>query len=252
MNTVFTWISQEPALAAGLAAIAILFINNYLSEGREKARIQSGVEGARLQVYNKVIVHLWLLTAVTAGVWLMSGRDAGSLGLGLDVDGWRSWLAWGLTAAGAMYFIWTVMTMAFSAKSRDSIRKQIGDAGDLDLIRPENEAEYRRFHWVALTAGITEEIIFRGFLIGVFALWMPVPAAAALAVVIFILGHAYQGVAGMLRIVPISIGLTLVFLLSGSLWPGIILHALADLVGGAVFQILNANEEEDQAAAATA
>ena len=47
MNTVFTWISQEPALAAGLAAIAILFINNYLSEGSEKARIQSGVEGAR-------------------------------------------------------------------------------------------------------------------------------------------------------------------------------------------------------------
>ena len=61
---------------------------------------------------------------------------------------------------------------------------------------------------------------------------------AALAVVIFILGHAYQGVAGMLRIVPISVGL-------------VILHALADLVGGAVFQILNANEEEDQAAAAT-
>ena len=56
---------------------------------------------------------------------------------------------------------------------------------------------------------------------------------------IFILGHAYQGAAGMLRIVPVSVGLTLIFLLSGSLWPGIILHALADLAGGAVFQILN-------------
>lgn len=248
MNTIFTWISQEPALAAGLAAVAILFINNYLSEGREKARIQSGVDGARLKVYNKVIVHLWLLTVITGGVWLLSGRDLASLGLGTGVEGWRSWLAWALAAVGSAYFIWTVMTTALSAKSRESIRKQIGDSGELDLIRPENQAEYRRFHWVALTAGITEEIIFRGFLIGVFALWMPVPAAAALALVIFILGHAYQGAAGMLRIVPVSVGLTLIFLLSGSLWPGIILHALADLAGGAVFQILNAKEDDDQQA----
>ena len=106
--------------------------------------------------------------------------------------------------------------------------------------------------WVALTAGITEEIIFRGFLIGVLSLVMPLPAAAAIAVAVFVVGHAYQGMAGMLRILPISIGLTVILLLSGSLWPCIILHALTDLVGGAVFQILHKTEEADQAEAVAA
>lgn len=252
MNTVFTWISQEPALTAGLAAIAILFMHNWATEGRDRARIQNGESGARLGVYNKVLLHLWALTAVTITMWLLSGRDLDMLGLGMGVEGWRSWVAWGLTAVGAAYFIYTVVSTAASSKTRATIRAQIGEAGELDLIRPETPSEFKRFNWVALTAGITEEIIFRGFLIGVLSLFMPLPAAAAIAVAVFVVGHAYQGMAGMLRILPISIGLTVIFLLSGSLWPCIILHALTDLVGGAVFQILHKTEEADQAEAVAA
>jgi hypothetical protein len=87
---------------------------------------------------------------------------------------------------------------------------------------------------MAVTAGITEEVVFRGFLIGTLALWMPAWAAAAASVVLFVGAHVYQGVSGMKRILPISVALTTVFLLTGSLLPVMALHALVDVAGGAM------------------
>ena len=245
MSEVFTWISQEMALTLGLAAIAILFLHNFLTEARDKKRLENGEPGVRMSLYATVMRHLWGLALVVTIAWLASGRDLVSLGLGASVSGWQSWLAWGLAAAGCAYLIYSVASAATSVKARQSLRRQIENAGDVDLIRPETSPEYARFRYLAVTAGITEEIIFRGFLIGTLSLFLPLPFAAALSVLIFVLGHAYQGPAGMLRIVPISIVLTTIFVLSGSLWPAIILHAVTDLVGGALFQIVNTHKDED-------
>jgi membrane protease YdiL (CAAX protease family) len=94
--------------------------------------------------------------------------------------------------------------------------------------------EYRLFQTMAVTAGITEEVIFRGFLIGVLALWMPLWVAGLAALAVFVGAHVYQGLSGMLRILPVSTVLTILFLASGSLFPGILLHAAVDLAGGAI------------------
>lgn len=88
-----------------------------------------------------------------------------------------------------------------------------------------------------MTAGVTEEIVYRGLLIavgmGAFGLSENVAALAALAV--FVAGHLYQGWRGMLAVTLIGFGLTALYLRTGSLLMPILLHALIDLRGLLLF-----------------
>lgn len=85
-----------------------------------------------------------------------------------------------------------------------------------------------------MSAGFCEELIFRGYLIWafqpVFGLW----GSAAFSVVVFAAAHAYQGARGVLATGAVGTALTLVVLISGSLWPAIALHALTDIGEGVV------------------
>ena len=58
--------------------------------------------------------------------------------------------------------------------------------------------------------------------------------AAVFSVVAFGLAHAYRGMKGILGSGTVGLLLTLVILISGSLWPAIALHALADIGQGLV------------------
>lgn len=98
-------------------------------------------------------------------------------------------------------------------------------------LMPNNSVECAAFVLVSLTAGVCEETLYRGFLIRFLhegALALPIAAALAVSSLIFGLNHAYQGVRGVISTTLVGVALGLVFLLSGSLWPAIVLHALID------------------------
>ncbi|GII29026.1 CPBP family intramembrane glutamic endopeptidase [Planotetraspora mira] len=86
---------------------------------------------------------------------------------------------------------------------------------------------------LSVTAGITEEIVYRGLLIavGTGALGLSRETAASAALVVFVAGHLYQGWRGMLMVTLIGFGLTMLYLRTGSLLLPILLHALIDLRG---------------------
>jgi membrane protease YdiL (CAAX protease family) len=94
-------------------------------------------------------------------------------------------------------------------------------------------AERAGFVAVALTAGVCEEILYRGFLIYALGRVLPSPWVALVpAALIFGIAHAYQGPRGVAGTGLLGVFLGLLYLLSGSLWPGIGLHASVDLVNG--------------------
>lgn len=245
------WLAA-PALLLPLAGIMAVFSLGVLREARLRRHIRAGKPGARLKAYDWTMIQLWGLTALVIAVWLADGRSLTALGLGLGHGAWTDWLGWGIALSACGYLLYSVIEATLSRSARETLRKKLGEAGDFELIRPETEAEYRRFNLVALTAGVTEEIIFRGYLIALLALVLPLWAAAILALLVFTLGHTYQGVSGMLRVVPIAAVLTLVFLLCGSLWPAILLHAVIDLVGGALFRIAGSGPAETSSPAEVA
>jgi membrane protease YdiL (CAAX protease family) len=58
--------------------------------------------------------------------------------------------------------------------------------------------------------------------------------------IVFGLAHAYQGAAGIVKTTVVGLVMAGLYAYSGSLWPGIVLHAALDLQGGAVaYQVLS-------------
>ncbi len=100
----------------------------------------------------------------------------------------------------------------------------------LAFMLPAGATERQLFVAVALTAGICEEILYRGFLLHTFsAAGIPLGWAAAIAVVAFGVAHLYQGIAGALASAVAAVLFIGLYVLTGNLIPGIILHALIDL-----------------------
>ncbi|MER5326053.1 CPBP family intramembrane glutamic endopeptidase [Streptosporangium roseum] len=100
-------------------------------------------------------------------------------------------------------------------------------------LLPRTTAERWYAAGLSVTAGITEEIVYRGLLIavGMGALGLSKEAAAVGALAVFVAGHLYQGWRGMLVVTLLGAGLTALYLRTGSLLLPILLHALIDLRG---------------------
>ena len=94
----------------------------------------------------------------------------------------------------------------------------------------------RAFDAVSVTAGVCEEVIFRGFLIAYLmaALGAPFWVAGLLSSVIFGFAHAYQGPAGIPRTAAVGGMLAILYGLTGSLWAPIVAHAVIDITSGRI------------------
>ncbi|HTJ33270.1 MAG TPA: CPBP family intramembrane glutamic endopeptidase [Dactylosporangium sp.] len=102
----------------------------------------------------------------------------------------------------------------------------------LEILVPATGAE-RRWAWaVSISAGVCEELVFRGLLItaGIAAGWSPLVAAMASSV-LFGMAHLYQGWLGMLLTAVLGQAMAYFYLPTGSLLIPIVLHTLIDLRG---------------------
>lgn len=136
----------------------------------------------------------------------------------------------------ALIVIYIIDTL-FSVREykKDSVK----DQKDLEIILPKNWSEYKHYAFLAINAGISEEIVYRGFLVNYLREVLPVgPSNMILAVfipsVIFAISHLYQGWLNVLKIFTISILLGNIYLYSESLLIVIIIHVLVDLVSGSM------------------
>ncbi|MBK8348775.1 MAG: CPBP family intramembrane metalloprotease [Saprospiraceae bacterium] len=108
---------------------------------------------------------------------------------------------------------------------------------EISFIIPLNIAEFKHYIFLALAAGLCEEIIFRGFLITYLKhVFSGIQYSDFWAVIIpaisFSISHIYQGWAAVLKIIILSITLGFIFLYSGSLLYVILIHILIDLISG--------------------
>lgn len=88
--------------------------------------------------------------------------------------------------------------------------------------------------WAALsvTAGVTEEVTYRGLVLLTLALLLPTAdprVVVVVAAVLFGLAHAYQGWTGMLATALAGAVLAGLYLATGSLVVPMVLHVLVDL-----------------------
>jgi len=98
-------------------------------------------------------------------------------------------------------------------------------------MTPKTKNEKRWWVGVSLTTGICEEIIFRGFFIFLIASIFPdmsIYLVLVIAVVLFGLGHFYQGRKGLIITTLIGAFISLVYITSGSLIIVIVMHFITN------------------------
>lgn len=182
----------------------------------------------RRRLWWRAIVSQWLLTGAVLVVWLMSWRSLVTLGLALRPTA-------GLV--GVLVGITTIVSLVVRQRGdldRDaSLRARVRDRlSAVERLMPHSRQEYPLFTALACTAGLCEEFLFRGFLLWYAAHFMPFMVACVAQAVVFGLCHAYQGPRGILLTTFAGAFLTVVLLVTGSIWPAMLIHALMDLHAG--------------------
>ncbi len=211
------------------AFVLFLLVGFPLWDRRETARLKALPSPAtRIRSYRKTIAWLWLATVfvVVTTPWaaLLTPPPATWVPASL-----RGGLGWGLLASLSAGILGPALLASRSPKFLDAHLRQLGP---LAFFLPQSATERAWFAAVSVSAGVCEELIFRGFLIQYFAhppLHFPAWLAVVAAAVVFGVDHGYQGVGGILTTMVLALIFALLFILTGHLWVVMVLHATIDL-----------------------
>lgn len=171
-------------------------------------------------------------------LWLLKQRGLSTLGFSLPRLHNQYFTVFFLVAA---FIIGYVIDLYFSAKKMNAL-KQEDNWFEKSSFLPEKTRELPFYIILCLCAGIFEEIIYRGFMVTYFLPlngteneipWMAIFAPS----VLFSLAHTYQGWTAVIKIFIFSLLLGVIFIMTKSIYPTMILHFLIDLVGGIVAMI---------------
>lgn len=178
------------------------------------------VAAHRNAVYLSSAGFHWLLAGVAVWAGLASGF--GGDGLGLVALAPFSVLGW---SVGMIPVLVALVLVGRALGLRESPL--------LAGLLPRTGKEKLGFVALAVSAGICEEVVFRGFLItalngAIGSKWGAVLVAAG----VFGLLHAYQRATGVARAAVLGLLLTVPFLATGSLIPSIVAHVGVDLLAG--------------------
>ena len=219
-------------------------IVSFVSFRRLLRRIEAGESFDRRELYNGTLIAHWVTFGLAVALWFGTGRDWAAVGVNGDV-GSGFLLAAALTVVGIVFLVGFLRHVTTADLAE--LRKIRSDAGSLDLLIPRNGNELGRFYAVSVSAGIVEEFLWRGFLIWYLAHFMPVWAAAVFSAVGFGIAHAYQGAAHLPKITLVGAGFALLYVLSGSLWLPMIMHAAVDMLQGrAAYEIVRRTGGDDR------
>jgi len=205
-------------------------IHGAMTYRRWVARIKAGEPANRARLYMQTLALEWVALAVLGAAWYLLGRPAADLGF-VPPGGNGFWIGAAVVvlATGFLIYAWrSSLTMTQEQKN-----KHIEPIGDLVHFLPRSKRDFRYFVAISITAGIVEEILYRGFAFWYLAQVMPIWAVVAVSSVAFGLGHSYQGAAGVAKVTLIGIAFGILYVATGSIWLPILAHAIFDVLQGA-------------------
>jgi len=182
----------------------------------------------KLVLYGSTIAGQWVITALVSWRALARGLSASALGLA-GYGGARTILQ----SVGLAAFIGCLHWLNLRR-----VGKSPGKAPELmrslaQRILPANSVELPPYFALAVTAGVCEEFLYRGFAMAALVrVGIPGWAVVILTAVLFGLAHAYQGRSGILATFVMGVLFGIVRLAYDTLVPVMMMHAAVDLVAG--------------------
>lgn len=184
-------------------------------------QLSGNAPGARLDIYRRMLVHQAAMVLAVA-IILWSGsipRES----VGLVMAGAQFRLVLILIAAigiSGLFFRW---------KGDRFVKRMLEMAG---AILPATAIERWWFAALSIGAGVSEELLFRGFLLYYLARYLPDLngwPAILIASAAFGFAHLFQGWRGMLATGALGAIFGLLYAVTGSLFAPVVLHAAIDL-----------------------
>lgn len=213
----------------GVILPAVLLVSGYRRR-KVGPRYWSGEMKVRLYYSNGIL--LYALAALVLLVSWWGDRPLTEVGLG-----WGR-IPYDLTAvlliAGfLLLYLIDLYRESESKERRVETRQTFSSLG----FMPATASQFLHFLFLAIAAGVGEEIVYRGFMINYLAEMLGTEGLAATGVLLlpaisFGLGHAYQGWKAVIKIIAMAVLFGFFFLRTNTLWPLMLLHAAIDIMGG--------------------
>lgn len=210
-----------------LLGLALPFLSGI--RGSEKLGTIHFDERIRRRFYLSNGLILWIMAIVVMAIWFWNNRPFSLMGFRLPEFGWAA------VGLSALLILLYVADIVYSMLSPEELRKTHNQWESSVPFLPENYRELPAYTVMCITAGVCEEIMYRGFLVNYFIdpmkpgfPWM----AAIFPAVLFSIAHFYQGYKAMYKIFLLSLLFALIFIFSKSLLFVMIIHFLIDFTGG--------------------
>ncbi len=234
----------DVVLAAYVTWEVIQFVPRYR---RLKQDIARGDAGARIRIYNNALAFEWIsaLLALAALGFNWSLLQPASLNLdnmelmqsitrgGAFVSGLLGGVLAGVIAGTVGMLVARIRANRRGApdvgdKPKPAWRKLLPD---FSALIPVTRRERLLWAVVAVSAGVCEEILFRGWLLATLhgKVGLGGMSLIVVAATVFGLAHAYQGISGVLLTAFAGAFFCLLYVATGSLLLPIVLHSLIDL-----------------------
>jgi uncharacterized protein len=203
----------------------------------------------KLLLYGSTIAFQWLLLGLVLWRALARGLSVAELGLARRVDV-ELLLAGAIGAALLCTFQWFNLRRVgrISGPTIDLMRKLA------EYLLPAKGVEFGFYCGLAVTAGVCEEFLYRGFVMaGLSRMGAPMWSVVVLSSILFGLAHAYQGRGGMIGTGLLGLIFAGARLIFSSLVPVAAWHAAVDItagVAGPKFLLRGQDRDERQDATA--
>ena len=183
----------------------------------------------RARFYVQGMLAQWLMLIPLVVIVVGLGWSASDLGLQAPTNAWL-WGSVALLLVLAVYAqVLYIRRIARTAEGRSQLRQSM--SGPLHML-PRTQQERGLWILLSLTAGICEEVLYRGFLpaylVHIFP-GVPFWLAIVIAAVLFGVGHIYQKVTGVLGTGIMGLLFGFLYFFTGSLFLPMIVHALFDM-----------------------
>ena len=204
----------------------LIFVYPFLDVKFTKPLKERKDSNSRIPYYKFVIISEWTVTAIIIIYVFLSKANFINIGLTLPhLNQEFSGMLFGFLAS---FMIVGFMVMRIPLY-KERFEKQVEE---IDYLLPRNKVERNWSIFVAITAGICEEIIYRGFVIyflSILPFNLSMISTLIIASLIFGFAHIYQGWKGFVMTAFVGFILSYIYLKTGSLLIPIILHILIDL-----------------------
>jgi membrane protease YdiL (CAAX protease family) len=195
---------------------------------------RAGVDPGMLQQHSNMVPLYLSLLAMEWGLFLYVRKGIRLTGFSLRTLIGGRWtnasrVAVDISLALATWVLWTLVQLLWDHVSGPS------HAASIQILLPQGVAENVLWIAVSISAGICEELAFRGYFQRQFAAlahsrWIALFAQAAL----FGISHGYQGTEACARIAVFGLLFGALAMWRNSLRPGMLAHAWGDIASGII------------------